>query len=45
MSLSLKTASAEKSTFRFLDAILKRPGNNNTLNATAPLHYYDTTHL
>ena len=30
----LKIASAKKSTFHFLDAILERPGNNNTLYAT-----------
>ena len=43
--ISLKIASAEKSTFRFLDAILERPGNNNTLYATTPLrplrYYYN----
>ena len=38
--ISLKIASAEKSTFRFLDAIFERPGNNNTLYATTPLRYY-----
>ena len=43
--ISLKIASAEKSTFRFLDAILEGPGNNNTLYATMPLCYYHTTHL
>ena len=32
--ISLKIASAKKSTFPFLDAILERPGNNNTLYAT-----------
>ena len=30
----LKIALAEKSTFRFLDTILARPGNNNMLYAT-----------